>query len=79
MNKIELTELEESVLRKDLAGDFSLMTASQDELAAMSSVIEKADNLMTELDAYDELGDSLMKWFWNKYLVQKAEEAKAEA
>jgi len=27
---------------------------------------------MEELDAYDELGNSLMQWFYNKYKAQEA-------
>jgi hypothetical protein len=36
----------------------------------MNSVIKKAEDLMEELDAYDELDESLMEWFLAKYNEQ---------
>jgi len=69
--KIELTPLELAMLKRDLAGEFFPPEQTDEENKALASVIEKADNLMEELDAYDELGNSLMQWFYNKYQVQE--------
>lgn len=71
MNTINLTELEYKVLEQDVKGEFSDFDATEDELRAMVSVIHKADALMEELDAYDELDESLILWFWNKYQAQQ--------
>jgi hypothetical protein len=71
MKKIELTELELKVLQQDVNGEFSDFDATEEELRAMASVINKADDLMRELDDYDELGDDLILWFWEKYLQQE--------
>lgn len=73
--RIELSDLELQMLKQSVSGDFSPMGATEEEAEAMNSVIDKADKLMEELDAYDELGNSLMVWFLNKY---KAQEANAE-
>ncbi len=70
-NLIELTELELKMLKLDLKGRFYPMTATDEEFAALNSVIEKAQKLMEELNAYDELGSSLMKWFFKKYQEQQ--------
>lgn len=76
MNKIELTELELKVLKQNVSGDFSPMNATEEEAAAMNSVLRKAEDLMDELEAYDELENSLMLWFLCKYESQ-AEQEKA--
>ncbi len=78
MKKIELTSLELQVLKQDVAGDFNEMTASPEEAAALNSVINKAEALMAELDAYDELGNSLMEWYLNKYQAQENSGSEAE-
>ena len=37
----------------------------------LGGVIDKADALMEELDAYDELEGDLIEWYWNKYQAQE--------
>lgn len=75
MEKIELTPVELKVLRKDIAGRFFPMTASDEELKAMENVIDIADNLLRKYDAYDELNKyqdmSSMKWLYDKYKEQQ--------
>jgi hypothetical protein len=71
MRKIELTDLELRLLKLDVIHEFSDFDATEEELRAMASVINKADDLMRELDEYDELGDDLILWFWEKYLQQE--------
>ena len=73
MKKIELTDLELKVLQQDVNGEFSDFDATEEELRAMVSVIKKADALVAELDAYEEEGDNLILWYWNKYLAQQEE------
>ena len=50
--------------------EFYPLVATIEEVNAMNSVIKKAENLMEELDAYDELDESLMEWFLAKYNEQ---------
>lgn len=69
--KIELTSLELEMLERDLRGEFFPPEQTDEENKAYAKVIDKADNLMEELDAYDELGDSLMQWFYDKYKAQE--------
>ncbi len=68
--RIEITPLELAMLKRHLNGDFFPPDQTKEEMQAMCSVIDKADNYMAELDAYDELGTSLMKWFYKKYQQQ---------
>lgn len=71
MKTINLTELELKVLRQEVNGDFSEFNATEEELKAMVQVLAKAEALMEELDAYDELDESLVIWFWDKYQAQE--------
>jgi hypothetical protein len=71
MDAINLTELEYKVLEQDIKGEFSDFDATEEELRAMVSVINKADALMDELGASDELDDNLLLWFWDKYQAQQ--------
>lgn len=68
--RIELTPLELAMLQRHLDGKFWPPQQTDEENKAFANVIDKADKLMEELDAYDELDSSLMKWFYNKYQMQ---------
>lgn len=70
--KITLTELELTVLKKDIAGEFFPPEATEEERKALASVIDKADAHCEKLDAYEEIGESLMVWFLNQYEAQQA-------
>lgn len=71
MTKIELTDLQRLLIQKQLKGEYSPFFASEEEQKAYNEVIDKAEDLMHELNAYDELGDSLIEWFYNKYKAQE--------
>ncbi len=72
MEKIELTPLELAMLERDLRGEFFPPEQTDEENKAFARVIDKAEALMEKLDAYDELGNSLMEWFYHKYKAQEA-------
>ena len=55
--KIELTDLELAVLKKDIAGEFFPPEATEEERNALKSVIDKADKHCEDMDAYDEIGN----------------------
>lgn len=69
--RIELSDLELRMLKLNVSGEFAPMVATEEEAEAMNSVIDKADKLMEELNAYEELDNSLMEWFLNKYEAQE--------
>ena len=71
--KIELTDPQKEVLQRHLEGEFSPFMASDEEKKNMQEVIEKAEALLDELDAYDEMGIDLMEWFWRKYENQESQ------
>lgn len=74
--KLELSKLELAMLKRHLRGEFFPPEQTDEENMAFSRVIDKADDLMEELDAYDELGTSLMKWYYKKYNQEQQKNAK---
>lgn len=68
--KIELTNAEIEVIKQQLNGELGAFTATDEQRAVMMVVIDKANALCEELDAYDEMGDDLIQWFWDKYNAQ---------
>lgn len=71
MTRIELSEIEIRVIELQLKEKFDPFSATEEEQDAMNSVMEKADALMEELDAYEESGDDVIKWFYDKYKQQQ--------
>lgn len=66
MEEIKLTDLQSQVLTKQLNGTFSPFLATEQEQEAMAQVIEMADKLMHEQQAYNEAGDNTLLWFAGK-------------
>ena len=54
-------------------GQIEVYDVTEEEQAALSSVIDKAYDLMEELDAYEESGEDVIKWFYEKYNNQDLE------
>lgn len=73
MKKIELTDDEIKVIKKQLKEECIFETATEEEQRLLMGVIHKAEDLMDELNAYDEVGDDLIAWFYNKYQAQCSE------
>lgn len=71
MAKIELTDAEIEVIKQQLNGEIEVFTATDEQRENLTKVIHKAEALLAELDAYDELDGDMIKWFWNKYQEQK--------
>ena len=69
---IILTDIEKRMLHLNVTREFEPMGATKDEAAATNRVIEMAENLMDELNTYDELGGDLMAWFDNKLKAQSS-------
>lgn len=70
MSKIELTEKEKAVIEKYINGEISMFGTEEADMETMKGVITKAETLQDELDAYDESGDDLIVWFWEKFQAQ---------
>ena len=70
MNKIELTAAEIQVIEKQINGEIEIFTATDEEKAILTKVTEQAEELLDELEAYDELDGDLIAWFYGKYKAQ---------
>lgn len=71
MNKIELSADEIKVIKQQLNGEIEVWSATEEQQQLLTGVIDKADALVEELDAYEEMGDDMILWFWNKYKLQE--------
>ena len=72
MDKIVLTEKEIEVIDLFLAEKVDIETVATDEQKELlMGVTDRAEALMEELDAYDELDDNLIKWYYDKYKAQQ--------
>ena len=72
MSKIELNDDEIKIIEKEQRGDFDPFDCTEEEKKLFSSVMDKAQALMDELEAYEESGDDVVKWFYEKYKSQSA-------
>ncbi len=71
MKKIELSADEIKAIKQQLNGEIEVWSATEEQQKHLTSVIDKAESLLDELDAYDEMGDDMILWFWNKYKAQE--------
>ena len=74
MKKIELTEKEIEVIHQQLIGEIEVHSATEEQQKLLMGVIDKANKLLDEEDAYDELeaqGNDLIDWYWKKYQAQE--------
>lgn len=71
MKKIELSADEIKAIKQQLNGEIEVWSATEEQQKHLTSVIDKAESLLDELDDYDEMGDDMILWFWNKYKAQE--------
>ena len=64
------------VLMRQIRGEIDGWMVSDEERDIIIKIVNDAEALMAELDAYDELGQSLMAWYYRKYREQQAAKAK---
>ena len=68
--KIELTELEDRVLRALINRTLTPDSATEEEADAIFTIVNKAANLMFSLGVADEVGDNVIGWFYEMYCKQ---------
>lgn len=75
MNKIELSAEEIKVINQQLNGEIEVWNATDGQQKTLTGVINKAEALMEEQDAYDDLDNymegGLIAWFYDKYKAQE--------
>lgn len=70
MEAIELTREEIEVVELQLAGKININNPTEEQKQLLMGVIDRADELMAKLDAYDELDGDLIRWYYKKYKSQ---------
>lgn len=76
MERIVLSADEIKVIDQQLNGEIEVWSATDEQQRILTGVVEKAENLLDELDAYEELeneGGDLIAWFYRKYQEQSNE------
>lgn len=71
MERIIFNELEREIAEGYLKGSIDPSNMPEHLLEAASGLVDKAEALMDELDAYDEMGDDLWGWYFTKYFAQE--------
>lgn len=69
--KIILSDEEIAIIENQLNGQFSPLESTNKERQTFKSIIQSAETLCNELDAYDDIGDSLLQWYYDKYKAQE--------
>ena len=73
MSKIELTAEQIQVIEQQLKGEIEVWNATDEQQKILTGVINDAETLMDELDAYDDLdkhNNNLVQWYYDKYKAQ---------
>ena len=73
MKKIELTDEQIKVIEQQLNGEIEIFTATDEQQAILAAIIDDAEALMDELNAYDELDEhnsDLVQWYFDMYKEQ---------
>lgn len=76
--KINLSADEIEVIHQQLNGEFGAFTATPRQQQLIMGVTDKALALADKLNAYDDVGEDLIEWYYNKYLEQEEEEENAQ-
>lgn len=63
---MNFSPLQLELLQKYKEGRFSHWTTNKDVIDAFSEIIDEAERLERELNAFDESGDDLILWFCKK-------------
>ena len=71
MKKIELSADEIKVIKQQLNGEIEVWNVTDQQQELLPGVIDKAEALLEELDAYDELEGDMILWYWEKYKAQE--------
>lgn len=82
MTKIELSAEEIKVIKQQLNGEITIWSATDEQQKWLMKVIDKADALLEELNAYDDMIDNheadTILWYWHKYQEQQKKDKEAK-
>lgn len=72
MTQIVLTIEEQDLIERHLNGKYSPFFAPKEEQEMFNAIMEKAEALEEELNAYDETAETdLLAWYYGKFKEQE--------
>ena len=72
MKNIALSNGEIEAIKKYLNGEVEIWTEDEEIKENLTSVIDKANEMLDELPADYGFGDDMIKWFYDQYNKQNA-------
>lgn len=72
MKNIALSNGEIEAIKKYLNGEVEIWTEDEEIKENLTSVIDKANEMLDELSADYDFGDDMIKWFYDQYNKQNA-------
>ena len=69
--KIILSDEQIRVIEKHLRGEINALDGTDEEKKVLAEIIDAANDLCEELDAYDKVKNSFVEWYYNKYKAQQ--------
>ena len=69
--KIILSDEQIRVIEKHLRGEINSLDGTDEEKKVLAEIIDAANDLCEELDAYDKVKNSFVEWYYEK--AQQAE------
>ena len=71
--KIILPDEQIRVIEKHLRGEINSLDGTDEEKKVLAEIIDAANDLCEELDAYDKVKNSFVEWYYERYKAQQAE------
>jgi hypothetical protein len=68
--KIILSDEQIRVIEKHLRGEINSLDGTDEEKKVLAEIIDAANDLCEELDAYDKVKNSFVEWYYEKYKAQ---------
>ena len=68
--KIILSDEQIRVIEKHLRGEINALDGTDEEKKVLAEIIDAANDLCEELDAYDKVKNSFVEWYYEKYKAQ---------
>lgn len=70
--KIILSDEQIRVIEKHLRGEINSLDGTDEEKKVLAEIIDAANDLCEELDAYDKVKNSFVEWYYERYKAQQA-------
>lgn len=68
--KIILSDEQIRVIEKHLRGEINSLDGTDEEKKVLAEIIDAANDLCEELDAYDKVKNSFVEWYYERYKAQ---------